>query len=160
MLGMLERRRLARVAGPALAFAVGLAGVAAAADVGVDAVLVSPASPAPSSICTLKVRVKNGGAQAASNFRFKVKVDGQDLALYDRQQTFAVNVDAGKSDELALYNFYSPASPKPFDVQVTLVEAQWVQIKKDGSNTTTTPTGPVSGLPSTASVLVKMAAGK
>jgi hypothetical protein len=156
---MIEGRRLARVAGPALAFAVGLAGVAAAADVGVDAVLVSPASPGPSSICTLKVRVKNAGAQAASNFRLKVKVDGQDLALYDRQ-TFAVNVDAGKSEELALYSFYSPASAKPFDVQVTLTEAQWVQVKKDGSNTTTTPTGPVPGLPSTASVSVKMSAGK
>jgi hypothetical protein len=159
MIGLLEGRRRARVAGLALSFAIGLAGIAAAADVGVEAVIVAPPSPGPASICTLKVRLKNGGGQAASNFRFKVKVDGQELALYDRQ-TFAVNVEAGKSDELALYNFYSPASPKSFDVQVTLAEAQWVQIKKDGSNTTTTPAGPVAGLPSTASVSVKMAGGK
>lgn len=159
MVRMLRAKRLGGVAGLALSVWAGLAVVATAADVGVDAVIVSPTSPGPSSICTLKVRVKNGGAQAASNFRFKVKVDGQDLGLYDRQ-TFAVNVEAGKSDELALYNFYSPAAPKSFDVQVTLVEAQWVQVKKDGANTTTTPTGPVGGLPSAATLSVKMPAGK
>ena len=159
MVSMLRARRLGGVAGLALSVWAGLAVQAAAADVGLDAVIVSPTSPGPSSICTLKVRVKNGGSQAVSNFRFKVKVDGQDLALYDRQ-TFAVNVEAGKSDELTLYNFYSPAAPKSFDVQVTLVEAQWVQIKKDGANTTTTPAGPVAGLPSAGSASVKMAAGK
>ena len=159
MIGALRGTGLAGAAVLALSVLAGLAVQAAAADVGLDAVIVSPTSPGPSSICTLKVRVKNGGSQAVSNFRFKVKVDGQELALYDRQ-TFAVNVEAGKSDELALYSFYSPAASKSFDVQVTLVEAQGVQVKKDGANTTTTPTGPVAGLPSVASVSVKMAAGK
>jgi hypothetical protein len=132
---------------------------AGAADVTVASVVVEPANPAPSTLCRLKVALKNGGSQAASNFKFDVKVDGQDVAVY-KPQTYAVNVDAGKTDEIALYNFWSPQTAKPFDVQVTLLTAQWVQVKKEGNTTTTTPAGPVAGLPASGSVTVKMAAGK
>ena len=136
-----------------------LASPAAAADVTVDSVVVEPSSPAPSTLCRLKVVLKNGGTQTASNFKFGVKVDGQDVTVYERH-TYAVNVDPGKTDEIALYNFYSPKTPKPFDVQVTLLGAQWVQVKKEGNTTTTTPSGPVAGLPTSGSVSVKAAAGK
>jgi hypothetical protein len=61
---------------------------------------------------------------------------------------------------LALNNFYSPPQAKAFEVQVTLVEAQWVEVKKDGTNTTTTPSGAVAGLPSGASLSVKMSPPK
>jgi hypothetical protein len=132
---------------------------AGAADVTVASVVVEPASPAPSTLCRLKVALKNGGSQTASNFKFDVKVDGQDVAVY-KPQTYAVNVDPGKTDEIALYNFWSPQAAKPFDVQVTLLAAQWVQVKKEGNTTTTTPAGPVAGLPTSGSVTVKMAAGK
>jgi CARDB len=136
-----------------------LASPAGAADVTVASVVVEPANPAPSTLCRLKVALKNGGTQTASNFKFDVKVDGEDVAVY-KPQTYAVNVDPGKTDEIALYNFYSPKTPKPFDVQVTLLAAQWVQVKKEGNTTTTTPAGPVAGLPTSGSVAVKAAAGK
>jgi hypothetical protein len=129
-----------------------------AADVGVDAILVGPASPGPSTLCTLKVRLKNGGARTVSYFTLSVKIDGQDVPVY-KSQLYVVNIDPGTVGELQLYNFYSPSAPKPFTVQVTLVEAQWVQVKKEGTSTTTTPSGPIAGLPTSASLLVKMPNG-
>ena len=61
----------------------------------------------------------------------------------------------GTTGELALNNFYSPPEARAFEVQVTLVEAQWVEVKKEGSSSTTTPSGPVAGLPTGASLSVK-----
>jgi len=153
-----DKRRLC-VACLALLLAAGSASAAGAADVAVEAVIVEPASPGPSAICGLKVRLKNGGTQPIANFRFSVKVDGQDVAVY-KTHSYAVNIEARTADELALYSFYSPAAAKAFDVQVTLVEAEWLQIKRDGTTTTTTPTGPVAGLPVSGSVSVKMSGGK
>jgi len=142
-----------------LVVTIGGASAAAGADVSVDAVVVEPASPGPSTLCRLKVRLKNGGVGAISNFRFGVKIGGQDVAVY-KNQSYAANIDAGKTDELALYSFYAPAAPNAFDVQVTLLEAEWVQVKKEASATTTTPTGPVAGLPVSASTSIKMSGGK
>jgi hypothetical protein len=132
---------------------------ALAADVRVDAIMVKPASPAPSALCELKVRLKNTGSRSVSYFRFNVKIDGQDVPVY-KLYTYAVNIDPGAADELALHNFYSPPQAKAFEVQVTLVEAQWVDVKKDGANTTTTPSGAVAGLPTGASLSVKMPPSK
>jgi len=125
------------------------------AEVSVDAILVGPAHLGPSTLCTLKVRLKNGGTRTVSYFTFNVKIDGQEVPLY-KSHNYMVNIDPGTVGELELQNFYSPASPKPFTVQVTLVEAQWVQVKKEGTSTTTTPSGPVAGLPASASLSVKM----
>ena len=67
----------------ALCLAALLAGAfvsrADAADVHVDAIVVKPASPVPAALCELKVRLKNSGSRSASYFRFKVKIDGQDV---------------------------------------------------------------------------------
>jgi hypothetical protein len=104
------------------------------------------------------VRVKNAGTRAVSYFTFRVNIDGEDVPLY-KSQTYAVNIDPGAVGELQLYNFYSPSVAKPFTVQVALVEAQWVQVKKEGTTTTTTPAGPVAGLPASASLSVKMSNG-
>jgi hypothetical protein len=94
-----------------------------------------------------------------SYFRFNVKIDGQDVPEY-KQYTYVVNIDPGTSGELALNNFYSPPLAKAFEVQVTLVEAQWVAVKRDGTNTTSTPSGAVAGLPAGASLSVKMSPPK
>jgi len=153
-----EQRRFC-VSGLALLLATASAPAAGAADVAVAAVIVEPASPGVSAICGLRVRLKNSGTGAISNFRFAVKVDGQDVTLY-KTHSYAVNIDAGKTDELALYNFHSPAAAKAFDVQVTLLEAEWVQVKREGTTTTTTPTGSVTGLPVAGSLTVKMSGGK
>jgi len=132
---------------------------AQAADVSVDAIMVEPGSPAPSTLCRLKVRLKNGGKQTVSYLRFNAKIDGQEVPLY-KSQSYVVNIDPGTAEEVVFYNFYSPPAAKPFEVQVTLVEAQWVQVKKEGKSSTTTPSGPVAGLPTSASLSVKMSPGK
>ena len=126
-----------------------------AAEVSVDAILVGPEHPGASTLCTLKVRLKNGGTRTVSYFTFNVKINGQEVPLY-KSHTYMVNIDPGTVGELELQNFYSPASPKAFTVQVTLVEAQWVQVKKEEASTTTTPSGPVAGLPASASLSVKI----
>jgi hypothetical protein len=136
-----------------------LASRAGAAAVGVDAIIIEPASPAPATLCKLKVRLHNGGTQAVSYLRFNVKIDKQDVPTY-KKQTYVINIDPGTADEVVLYNFYSPPVTKPFIVQVILVEAQWVQVKKAGTSTTTTPSGPVAGLPLSASLSVRMSPGK
>jgi hypothetical protein len=103
--------------------------------------------------------LKNSGKQVASFFKFSVKIAGREEPTYT-QQSFVINIDPGKTGEIALYNFYSPSTARPFDVEVTLVEAQWVQVKKEGANsTTTTPIGPVAGLPTGKTLTVNMGTG-
>jgi len=126
-----------------------------AADVRVAAIEVKPATPGPSALCELKVRLKDTGRRSASFFRFNVKINGQDVPEY-KMYTYAVNIDPGTAGEVALNNFYSPAGTKAFEVEVTLVEAQWVEVKKDGTSTTTTPSGTVAGLPTGTSLSVKV----
>jgi hypothetical protein len=130
-----------------------------AADLAVDGVVVQPASPAPATLCQLRVKLKNGGSQSVSMFKFGVKVDGQENAQY-KVTSYAVDLAPGTVGEVALYNFYSPTAPKTFEVQVSVLEAQWVEVKREGANTTTTPLGPVVGLPISGSLSVKMSAAK
>jgi hypothetical protein len=129
-----------------------------AADVGIDAITIEPASPRPSTLCRLKVRLRNAGAQAISYLKFTVEIDGQEVPTY-KNQMYVVNIDPGTADEVGLFNFYSPSVVKSFDVQVTLVEAHWVQVAKKEKSTTTTPSGPVAGLPTSASLSVSMSPG-
>jgi hypothetical protein len=154
---MIPRISLALSVAPLLAGA--FVSRADAADVRVEAIMIKPASPGPSALCELKVRLKNAGSRSVSYFRFSVKIDGQDVPVY-KLYTYAVNIGPGAAGELALNNFYSPAEARAFEVQVTLVEAQWVDVKKDGTSTTTTPSGVVAGLPVGASLSVKVSPSK
>jgi hypothetical protein len=77
-----------------------------------------------------------------------------------KNQMFVVNIDPGTADEVMLFNFDCPSVAKSFNVQVTLVEGQWVQVQKAGTSTTTTPSGPVAGLSTSASLSVSMSPGK
>lgn len=130
-----------------------------AADVRVEAIMVKPASPAPSALCELRVLLKNAGSHSVSYFQFEVKVADKSLPVY-KVYSYAIPVDAGASAEVALHNFYAPAEGKTFEVQVTLLEAQWVDVKKEGKSSTTTPAGAVAGLPTGNSLLVKLAPPK
>jgi hypothetical protein len=131
---------------------------AAPALVSIEAVTVGPASPGPGVICTLGVRIKNAGSHSATDFRFKVRIDGEDVTVY-HNQTYAVNVAPGTSDGIALYNFWSPAVHKAsFAVEVAIVEARWADVKQEGSTSTTTPVGPIEGLPVSATQTVHMSA--
>lgn len=69
-------RRISITFGLPLLLAGEFVTLAHAADAGVDAILVGPASPGPSTLCTLKVRLKNGGT--VSYFMFSVKIDEHD----------------------------------------------------------------------------------
>jgi hypothetical protein len=144
-----------------LAMAVYGAGVqAASSPVTIEAVTVEPPSPAPGVLCKLSVRLKNAGARTATSFRFKVKIDDREEATY-ANEVYAINVDAATSATIGLHNFWSPSPAKAsLTVEVTLVEAQWAEVKREGKTTTTTPLGPVEGLPTTAVRSVSPATGK
>ncbi len=126
----------------------------------VEAILVQPQSPPPDALCKLGVKLKNAGSQTASYFRFKVKIDGQDVAIY-KDQLYVVNVEPKTSGTIDLYSFWTPAGNKAsFSIEVTLVEAQWVEVKRQGDTVTTTAVGPVEGLPVSATETVRMSASK
>jgi hypothetical protein len=132
----------------------------ASSPVAIEAVAVEPQSPTAGVLCRLSVRVKNAGARAATSFRFKVRIDGREETPY-ANEVYAVNVDPGTSGTIGLYSFWSPSPAKAtFKVDVTLVEAQWAEVKREGKTTTTTPLGPVEGLPATAEKAVSMATGR
>lgn len=133
---------------------------AASPTVTVEAVLVQPPSPPPDALCKLSVRLKNAGSQTATYFRFKVKIDGQDTAIY-KDQLYAVNVEPRTSGTIELYSFWSPSAAKAsLTVEVTLVEAHWAELKHEGDTSTTTSLGPVDGLPASAALSVRMSASK
>jgi hypothetical protein len=131
---------------------------AASTAVSIEAMSVGPQSPGPGVLCTLGVRLKNTGTHTATDFRFKVRIDDQDVASYGIQ-TFAVNVAPGTSDTIALYNFWSPAAPKAsFPVEVTVLEGRWADVKLESKTSTTTPIGPIEGLPVSVTQSVRMSA--
>jgi hypothetical protein len=149
-------RRLAVIS---LVFLATQAGAVSSA-VSIEAVAVSPQSPGPDVLCTLGVRLKNAGTHAATDFRFKVKIDGQEVATYNRE-SYAVNVAPGASDTIALHSFWSPATATAkLTVEVTVLEGRWADAKREGDTFTTTPIGPIEGLPVSATQLVNMASTK
>jgi hypothetical protein len=131
---------------------------AASAPVSIEAVSVSPASPGPGVLCGLSVRLKNAGAHTATNFRFKVRIDGQDVATYNVEM-YAENVAPGASDTIALHNFWTAATAKAsFPVEVSVLEGAWADVKREGNTSTTPPLGPIEGLPVSATQTVQMSA--
>ena len=159
-------------AGAAAALAAGLGaapllqgqGGKAAPLVTVEAVIVEPSGRAvgeqtigPETLCKLRVKLRNGGTHKASSFLFGVKVNGQAVNTYDKT-VYMQAIDPGSAGEIELHNFYSsePGGPAPKDgsltVEITLREARWVELKKDGQAVVWTPVGEVKGLPSEAVV--------
>jgi len=133
---------------------------AASSAVSIETVSVEPQSPAPGALCRLSVRLKNAGTQTATNFRFQVKTGGQEQAVY-KVEVYAVNVEPATSGKVDLHTFWVPPAAKGgYAVEVTLTEAQWAQVKREGQTTTTTPTGAVDGLPVSSTQTVTLAAVK
>jgi len=130
---------------------------AASSPVSIEAVTVEPQSPAPGALCKLGVRLKNAGTQVATSFRFQVKTGGQEQAVY-KVEVYAINVEPGASGTIELHSFWIPSAARgTFPLEVTLAEAQWAQVKKEGQTTTTTPTGAVEGLPVASTQTVSLA---
>jgi len=127
------------------------------------AITVSPGKPigpediSPGTLCNLKVKLRNLGTQKASTFGFGLKINGKEMTVHDKMLCMQT-VDPGTTGEITLSNFYStePGGELPKDgkvtVEVTLKQAQWVEIKKEGNTEVSTPLGEVKGLPFSKSV--------
>ena len=132
------------------------------------AITVEPASLGPRTLCRLSVKIENRGSHAASSFHFKVKIKGQEVTTYRR--TYLMDrIDPGIAQEIRLFNFWTsdPAGPSsgiggPLPVEVTLDEAQWCEVGKQGNVNEMKLTGAVEGLPVSKSLTlqVKSAGGK
>ncbi len=127
-----------------------------------EAVKVDPATPGPETLCRLSVTVKNAGPKTASALGFRVKVDGKELAVYGKELFFKP-VAAGSTAEIKLHNFWSSETGRPFPtggrmaVEVTLVEARWMDVKTENGAEVWTPVGEVGGLPVSKSVTLTLA---
>jgi hypothetical protein len=121
---------------------------------------VQPKSLPPGSLCTLRVRLRNAGTQKASSFGFTVKLNENQVATYEKMLYFHA-IDPSTTGEIALSNFYTPdaqVKDAKVTVEVTLREARWMDIRRDGETQTWVPTGDVKGLPSSKSISVPVAA--
>ena len=126
-----------------------------------EAVKVDPASPGPDTLCRLSVTLRSSGAKTASALAFRVKVDGRELPVY-RNELFFRPVAAGATAEVRLHNFWSNETGRPFPtngkmtVEVTLAEAQWMDVKTENGAEVWTAVGPVEGLPVSKSVTLTL----
>jgi hypothetical protein len=126
-----------------------------------EAVKVDPSSPGPDTLCRLSVTVRSAGAKTASALAFRVKVDGRELPVY-RNELFFRPLAPGASTEVRLHNFWSNETGRPFPasgkmtVEVTLAEAQWMDVKTENGAEVWTPTGPVEGLPVSKSITLTL----
>ena len=123
---------------------------------------ISPKGLAPGTLYSLRVKVRNAGTQKAFGFAFAVKVDGNALGVYERA-VYAQAVDPGTTGEIGLYNFYTPdavAKSGKVSLEITLKEARWVELKKEGGTEVWAPTGDIKGLPVSKSVSFPMIVSK
>lgn len=123
----------------------------------VEAILVTPAAPGADTLCKLRVVLKNHGTEPASAFGFQVKINGQALPVYEKQR-YLDPIDPGGSKEIALFNFWSSETDRPFPkdgalaVEVALTEARWVAKRMEGDVPVWTMKELVTGLPATLTV--------
>jgi hypothetical protein len=126
-----------------------------------DTVKVDPASPGPDTLCRLSVTLRNAGPKTVSALAFRVKVDGHELPVY-RNELFFRPVAAAATAEVRLHNFWSNETGRPFPangrmtVEVTLAEAQWMDVKTENGAEVWTAAGPVAGLPVSKSVTLTL----
>ena len=131
-------------------------GLASQAEVILESIEITPASPGPETLCRLTATVRNTGDQDVYSFGFDVELNGRALPVY-RKQLFLQVIEAGESEVVALYNFWTSETGRPapadgnLEVLVRLREARWVevsQVEEDGEAVEVwTPAGAVSGLP-------------
>lgn len=127
----------------------------------VEAVVVEPAAPGPDTLCRLKVKLRNAGDRVASQLGFRVTINGQELPVY-ANQLFYFPLEPGGTMELPLYNFWTTETSRPapangkLDIAVTLLEAKWFTISDDEGVEVWKPLEPVDGLPSEASISLKL----
>ena len=109
-------------------------------------------------LCKLTATIENSGSRDAYSFAFDVEVDGHSLPVYEKQ-IFLQVIEAGQSEQVALFNFWTSETGRPppadgqLEVVVRLREARWVgvsEIEEEGETVEVwTPLGDVAGLPQT-----------
>ncbi len=125
----------------------------------VEAIRIEPAAPGPDTLCKLSVTLRSTGTKTASALGFKVTVDGKELAVY-RNELVYKPVEPGATAEIRLHNFWSSETGRPFpaggkmNVEVTLTEARWMDVKTENGAEVWTPIGPVEGLPKSKTIAV------
>ena len=127
----------------------------------ISSIKVEPANPAADTLCRLRIEIENSGENIASQLGFSVKINGQELPVY-KSHLFMFPVPPGDTTELALYNFWStetsrqmPATGK-LELEVSLLEARWMDISTEGDTETWTPLGDVVSLPVSHSITIEM----
>lgn len=133
-----------------------------APQVTVEAVIVEPDNPGPDTLCRLKVKLRNAHDQVASQLGFTVAINGRALPVY-ANQLFYYPLEPGGTTEMPLYNFWTTETSRPapadgkLSITVTLDEAEWmgISVGEDGVETWK-PLGAVAGLPSSASITLKL----
>ena len=134
-------------------------------DVVLTGIEVNPTAPGTETLCKLTVAIENTGTRAVYSFGFDVELNGHSLPVYEKQLFLQV-VEAGQSEEVALYNFWTSESGRPapadgkLEVLVRLREARWVdvsEVQEDGETVEVwTPVGEVSGLPQTVRLTLEL----
>ena len=130
-----------------------------------DSIEVSPMAPGAETLCKLTATIENTGSRAVYSFGFDVELNGHSLPVYEKQLFLQV-IEAGQSEEVALYNFWTSETGRPapadgkLEVLVRLREARWVdvsEVQEDGETVEVwTPAGDVSGLPQTVSLALEL----
>ena len=126
---------------------------------------VTPASPGAETLCKLIATIENSGDRAVYGFGFDVELNGRSLPVYEKQLFLQV-IEAGESEDVALFNFWTSETGRPapadgkLDVLVRLREARWVEVsevEEDGETVEVwTPLGDVPGLPQAVSLTLEL----
>jgi hypothetical protein len=137
---------------------------AAKSPLSVEAVEILPADPGPETLCQLRVKIRNGGTRKISALAFAVRLGGLALPVY-QHQIYLRRIEPGTTAEVRLFNFWTteagrpaPLAPKDgrLQVEVSLTEARWVEVKNEGGAEVVTPGGSVPGLPVSAKLTVPL----
>ncbi len=126
---------------------------------------VAPAAPGAETLCKLTATIENSGDRAVYGFGFDVELNGEPLPVYEKQLFLQV-IEAGETEEVALFNFWTSETGRPapadgkLEVLVRLREARWVEVsevEEDGETVEVwTPLGDVAGLPQAVSLALEL----
>ncbi len=130
-----------------------------------EALEIDPPKPARETLCKPRIRVRNNGDKAVTSFLFGVRLDGQELSIY-KNHVFFYTIAGGEVSDVDLYNFWTTEAGRPtprngqLRMEVTLKEARWVEIKRDGDRTEYKLLGSVEGLPTSISRVIPLGAAR
>ena len=160
---LLSRRAAAALLAASLVASLATAQEPAPPPLAIEEIVIEPAAPTATTLCRLRLKLKNSGSEPASMLRFKVTVAGHELPRLPQPDVPAAARCRTGHRGLKLYNFWASETgrPAPADgkmaVEVTLTEAKWMKVGPDASGVETwEPLGSVPCLPLAKSVTVTL----